>query len=117
MWIANHDTDALLPEALNSRCWAKALRGVDLEAALKDCDAALRHAPKASAFYAQVADSRGLVFLRLGEFDKSIADYDASLKINAKNAWSLYGRGVDKVREHKTAEGQADMAQAMAIWP
>jgi hypothetical protein len=62
--------------------------------------------------YAQVADSRGLVFLRLGEYDKSIGDYDASLKINAKDAWSLYGRGIDEVREHKTAEGQADMAQA-----
>ncbi len=117
LWIANHDADALLPGALNSRCWAKALRGVDLEAALKDCNAALKHAPKASALYAKVADSRGLVFLRLGEYDKSIADYDASLKVNAKNSWSLYGRGIDKVRERKTAEGRADMDQAAVIWP
>jgi predicted aspartyl protease/tetratricopeptide (TPR) repeat protein len=117
LWIANHDADALLPEALNSRCWANALRGADLQAALKDCNAALKHAAKASAFYAKIADSRGLVFLRLGEYDKSVGDYDASLKINAKSAWSLYGRGVDKVREHRAAEGQADMDQAVVIWP
>ncbi len=117
LWIAYHEADARLPGALNGRCWVKALRGVDLEAARKDCDAALSRAPKASAFYAKIADSRGLVLLRLGDYDKSIADYDASLKINAKNAWSLYGRGIDKMRKRRSAEGQADMDQAAAVWP
>jgi tetratricopeptide (TPR) repeat protein len=117
LWIAYHDADARLPEALNGRCWVKALRGVDLNAALKDCDAALKHAGTASPLYAKAANSRGLVFLRLGEYDKSLADYDASLRTDAKNAWSLYGRGIDKVRKQRTAEGQADMDQAAAIWP
>ena len=117
LWIAFHGADARLPQALNGRCRAKALRGVDLEAARKDCDAALSRAAKTSAFYAKFADSRGLVLLRLGDYDRSITDYDASLKINAKNAWSLYGRGIDKVREKKTAEGQADMDHASTIWP
>jgi tetratricopeptide (TPR) repeat protein/predicted aspartyl protease len=117
LWIAYHEADARLPGALNGRCWVKALRGVDLEAARKDCDAALGRTARTSASYAKIADSRGLVFLRLGDYDKSIADYDASLKINAKNAWSLYGRGIDKVRKQRSAEGQADMNQAAAIWP
>jgi tetratricopeptide (TPR) repeat protein len=117
LWIASHGEDLRLPEALNGRCWAKALRGVDLGAALKDCNAALKRAKSASPFYARVADSRGLVLLRLGEYDKSIADYDASLKIDAKNAWSLYGRGVDKMRKQNAAEGQADMDHAAAISP
>jgi tetratricopeptide (TPR) repeat protein len=116
LWIAFHGEDLRLPEALNGRCWAKALRGVDLEGALKDCSTALKRAKSASPFYAKVADSRGLVLLRLGQYDKSIADYDASLKISSKNAWSLYGRGVDKMRRQRAAEGQADMDQAVAIW-
>jgi tetratricopeptide (TPR) repeat protein/predicted aspartyl protease len=116
-WMASHSEDLRFPEALNGRCWVKALRGVDLQGALKDCDAALRRAKKASAFYAKASDSRGLVFLRLGNYDKSIADYDASLKINPKDAWSLYGRGVDKTHLSKTTEGQADMDAAMRIWP
>ncbi len=117
LWIDSHPDDARLPDALNSRCWFRALEGTDLALALKDCNAALKRADKASLFYAKAADSRGLVLLRMGDYDKSIANYDASLKINAKNAWSLYGRGVDKLRRQKTSDGDADIVQATAIWP
>lgn len=117
LWIAYHNEDSRLPMALNSRCWVKALRGVDLEGALQDCNAALRHATKSSSFYANVTNSRGLVFLRLGDYDKSIADYDVSLKINAKDPWSLYGRGIDKIHKQRSAEGQSDLDQAITIWP
>jgi tetratricopeptide (TPR) repeat protein len=117
LWIDAHSDDARLPEALNSRCWLAALEGTDLKLALKDCNAALKRADKSSPFYARVTDSRGLLFLRMGEYDKSIADYDASLRINAKNAWSLYGRGIDKLRKQKTSDGEADIEQATAVWP
>ena len=117
LWITYHGEDSRLPVALNGRCWARALRGVELEAALKDCNAALKRATKASSFYMQVADSRGLLYLRLGDYDKSIADYDASLKIAAKNPWSLYGRGIDKMRKQKSAESQSDLDRAITIWP
>lgn len=117
LWINSHADDARLPAALNSRCWNRALESADLPLAVKDCNAALKSADKSSPFYAKVADSRGLVFLRMGEYDKSIADYDAALKINAKNAWSLYGRGIDKLRKQKKSEGDGDIAQAMAVWP
>ncbi len=117
LWIDSHADDARLPDALNSRCWCRALEGVDLALAVKDCNAALKRADKSSPFYAKVADSRGLVFLRMKDYDKSIADYDASLKINAQNAWSLYGLGIDKLRKQKTADGDADIAQATAVWP
>jgi tetratricopeptide (TPR) repeat protein len=117
LWIDAHADDARLPGALNSRCWVRALEGADLPLAIKDCNAALRRADKSSPLYAAVADSRGLVFLRMGDYGKSIADYDASLKINAKNAWSLYGRGIDKQHMQETSDGDADIAQATAIWP
>jgi tetratricopeptide (TPR) repeat protein len=117
LWIDSHADDARLPEALNSRCWLRALAGTDLPLALKDCTTALKRADKSTPFYARVTDSRGLVYLRMGEYDKSIADYDASLRINPKNAWSLYGRGIDKLRQQKTSDGDADIAQATAVWP
>ncbi len=117
LWIDAHADDARLPEALNSRCWIGALEGAALALAAKDCNVALRSADKSSPFYAKVLDSRGLVFLRLGDYDKSISDYDASLKVDAKNAWSLYGRGIAKLRKQKTSDGEADIAQATAIWP
>lgn len=115
LWIASHPLDAKLYHALNWRCRARALGGIDLQLALQDCNQALSHAVKSSPFYADAADNRGLVWLRLGDYDKSIADFDASLKITPRDAWSLYGRGIDKMRGKKTSEGEADIAQAKAI--
>jgi tetratricopeptide (TPR) repeat protein/predicted aspartyl protease len=117
LWIASHADDARLPEALNSRCWARALTGMDLALALTDCNAALKRSDKSSALFARAANSRGLVFLRMGNYDKSWSDYDAALKTNPQDAWSWSGRGIDKLRMHKTSEGEADIAQAKALWP
>jgi tetratricopeptide (TPR) repeat protein/predicted aspartyl protease len=117
LWIPVHEDDERIPFAQNSRCWARTLGGGDLSLALKDCNAALKRAKKGSSFYAQVADSRGLVFLRLGDYPKSIADYDASIALAPKIAWSWYGRGIDKLRQHQTAAGDADIAQAIALSP
>jgi tetratricopeptide (TPR) repeat protein len=117
LWITAHRQDARLAEALNERCWARALSGQDLPKALDDCNASLRLTAKTSAAGARVLNSRGLVRLRLGDYDKSVADYDESLKLNAKDPWSLYGRGIDKARRGKTTEGQADLAAATALWP
>jgi tetratricopeptide (TPR) repeat protein len=69
----------------------------------------------ASPFYADVSATRALLLFRLGDYDKSIADYDASLKIAPKNAFALYGRGIDELRKQKAPEGQADIAQAIAL--
>ncbi len=117
LWIASHPDDARLPNALNGRCWARALEGVDLALARGDCDAAFKRVDKSSPLYAKVADSRGFVLLRLGEYEKSIADYDVSLGIAPRNAWSLYGRGIDELRQKKVKEGQRDIAQAMEAAP
>ena len=113
LWISQHGDDYRLAQARNGRCWARALLGEDLDKALADCNAALKLSPHAP----NILDSRGLVFLRLGELDKAIADYDETLKINPKVYWSLYGRGLAKLRKGMKAEGQADIAAATAIAP
>jgi tetratricopeptide (TPR) repeat protein len=70
-----------------------------------------------SAHLQCIANSRGLVLLRMGDYDKSISDYDAALKISPKNPWSWYGRGIDKLRKQKISEGQSHIAQATSLWP
>jgi tetratricopeptide (TPR) repeat protein len=115
LWILSHRDDARTGQALNNRCWLRALQGEDLSGALTDCNDALRLSDKGSSLYARTLDSRGLVRLRLGDYDKSIVDYDESLKLLPKDAWSLYGRGTAKIREKKSAEGEADIAAATAI--
>ena len=111
LWIAAHPDDSRQPMALNGRCWTRALSGRDLPLALKDCDAALRRDKAASYF-----DSRGLVELRMGQYDKAIADYSAALRLAPRTAWSLYGRGL--ARRHKNDPlSQGDLAAAVAIDP
>jgi tetratricopeptide (TPR) repeat protein len=117
LWIPSHAADARMPEALKNRCWMRALQGQELNQALSDCNAALKSSAKGEPYKAQVLNGRGLVRLRLGNYDKSIADYDDSLKLYPQDAWVLYGRGVAKIRENKVTEGEADMAAAAALWP
>jgi len=114
LWIDNHPDDSKMAGALNGRCWIRALKGTDLPKALGDCNAALRRSGKTNA---AALDSRGLVRLRLGDYDKAINDYDDSLKLAPRDAWSLYGRGVAKLRKKRTAEGQADTEAAERLWP
>jgi tetratricopeptide (TPR) repeat protein len=117
LWTASHPGDERLAVAFLGRCRARTLGDLELRRAMKDCDTALRHAVKDSAFYAEVSATRGLLLFRLGDYDKSIADYDASLKIDPKNASALYARGIDKLRKQRTPDGQADIDQATALSP
>jgi tetratricopeptide (TPR) repeat protein len=64
-----------------------------------------------------VLDSRGFVYLKLGDYDRAIADYDAALKNNPKIAYSLYGRGVAKLKKGDNDSGNSDIAAAKAINP
>jgi tetratricopeptide (TPR) repeat protein len=109
-WLPAHPDDSRQSEALNGRCWARAQLGQDLDKALSDCDRSLRLNKSAAAY-----DSRGLVELRLARYDRAIADYDAALTMAPKLGWSLYGRGVAKIKTGQTADGQADIAAAVAI--
>jgi tetratricopeptide (TPR) repeat protein len=117
LWIAAHGEDARLGAALANRCWAKALLGQDLKTALADCNSALDRNGKKNAGSAAILLSRGVVRLRLGDYDKSIVDFDAALALRPDSAWSLYGRGVAKIRRSRAAEGQADMSAAAAVSP
>jgi tetratricopeptide (TPR) repeat protein/predicted aspartyl protease len=111
LWIAAHPDDSRQPAALNGRCWSRALAGRDLPLALKDCNAALRRMKSGSLF-----DSRGMVELRLGQYDQAIKDYDEALQLAPRTAWSLYGRGL--ARRHKNdLSGQKDLDAAVAIDP
>ena len=50
-WIDTHDRhDPQMPGFLNSRCWTRALWGQELDAALADCNAALKLRPGKAAY-------------------------------------------------------------------
>ena len=110
-WIASHPQDERMPDALNSRCWSRAKLGRGLEAALADCTAALKARPRNAA----ALDSRGLVWLRLGSYDKAIDDYSAALSLQPKEAWSLYGLGLAEVKSGSRELGNVSIQAARSI--
>jgi len=100
-------------EGFNGRCWVRAVAAKALEAALSDCNESLRIRPNSGP----TLDSRGLVYFRMGQYDKAIADYDAALKEMPQSAGSLYVRGFAKRRKRDAAGGDADIAAANELDP
>jgi tetratricopeptide (TPR) repeat protein len=96
-------------DALTGRCAARAEQGDDLQGALADCNQVLQMRGNNSA---GTLNSRGFTYLRLGQYDNAIADFNAALKLNAKLASALYGRGLAKQKKGDAAGGQVDMATA-----
>jgi len=64
---------------------------------------------------AATLDSRGLIYLKLGEWDSAIADYSSALRLDPKLANALYGRGLAKLKKRETIEGNADVAAAKEL--
>ena len=95
----------------NAVCWNLALSARLLDGALKACDKSLQLAPNSAA----TLDSRGLVLLRLGKYQDSIASYDQSLQKQPWEASSLYGRGLAELRSGNPAQGSADVAKAKVL--
>jgi tetratricopeptide (TPR) repeat protein len=101
------------PEVLNSACWIRASDGLQLDAAMADCNEAIRLDPK----NAEALDSRGFVNFRMANYPAAIADYTAALAIDSKQASSLYMRGIAEAKQGNKAASDADVAAAKAIDP
>lgn len=94
----------------NDRCMTHAILG-QLQEALTDREQSLRMHPH--DLY--TLDSRALNYLKLGNPDAAIADYDAAL--NAKPALdsALFGRGLAKRKQVDVDGAERDIAAAKAI--
>ena len=78
-----------------------------------DCNESLRLRPGDG----DTLGNRGLVYLKLNKLDLALADYDAALQANPKNAFSLYGRGMAKWLTGDKAGADTDIATAKQISP
>lgn len=129
-WLSHHPLDTDQAQGLNSRCWLRATANRDLHEALDDCNRALALRPRAqeetesrirttqaTAADADFLDSRGLVYLRLGNLKDAIDDYDSALEDNARMPSSLYGRGLAELRLGEKAQGQKDLTTAEQLEP
>lgn len=99
------------PLLLNDRCWARAIAMIELDAALADCNEAMRLRPG----FVAALDSRAFLRLKQGQFRDALTDYDSVLMESPMDPYSLYGRGVTKLRLGDAAGGNADIAAALPL--
>ncbi|MCX7366036.1 MAG: tetratricopeptide repeat protein [Alphaproteobacteria bacterium] len=99
--------------AYNNRCLARTIVGRDLIEALADCDMALKARPT----NLEVRETRGFIYLKLGDPAIAIVEYNAVLEIDPNRPLALYGRGLARIKLGRTQEGEVDQAAARALDP
>lgn len=113
LWLPLHRDDSRAADALAYSCRARALLAQDLPRALADCNRAVQDRP-AIAF---PLECRGLVHLRLRNFERAISDLDKVVTAQPMNAWALYTRGLAKIGAGRARDGEVDIAAARAVNP
>ena len=105
--------DPNMASAYNNRCLARAVAGRDLVRALADCDTAHMLAPLSL----DVHSTRGFVFLKLGDPELALYEYDTVLQLDPNRAAALYGKGLALIAIGKAAEGKHEQAAALVLDP
>jgi hypothetical protein len=57
-----------------------------------------------------------VVELKLGLFERALADFSTDLGKKQNDQFALFGRGIAKLRSGDRPGGEADIAAAKAIW-
>lgn len=107
---------ALAPKAStywSARCWARAGSGRQLGLALADCDRALALSPAAAV----ALNDRGMVRLRMGQFQAAILDYSKSLARDSQQPSARFGRGVALLHLGRSEAAASDIARARQADP
>ena len=99
--------------AYSNRCLALAAANRNLVNALADCDHALKLLPADI----DVRETRGFVFLKLGDPAIALSEYEAALRLDPNRPLALYGLGLAKIRMGRAVEGKADQDAAIALYP
>lgn len=115
--IGDYDAAARIdpenPSYQNSRCWGRALAGLELDAALNACNQAISLS-SSSKQRAAFLDSRGRAHLARKEYADAISDYDAALLIEPKTSSALYGRGFAR-KQLNQPNGEQDIREALQL--
>jgi tetratricopeptide (TPR) repeat protein len=105
--------DPSLGAAYLNRCLTRTIQGKELVMALADCDQALKLLPLSIA----ARETRGFIYLKLGDPAIAIAEYEAALQMDANRPLALYGLGLAKIRMGRKDDGEANQAAALALAP
>ncbi|MBH9551564.1 retropepsin-like aspartic protease [Inhella gelatinilytica] len=110
LWMAPRPKDADRLQVLNARCWLRARLSQQLEAALKDCQAAIEGDEENPAF----RDSLGWLQLRRNQPEEALKAFNQALKRKPDHAWALVGRSLSQRQRGEATAAQQDWAAALA---
>lgn len=99
--------------ALTNRCLARVVAGHDLALALADCDEALRLQPA----NLETRETRGFIYLKLGDNEIALREYEIVLRADPDRPLALYGRGLARTRKGDPRGAAVDLAAARALLP
>lgn len=102
--------DPTMALAYNNRCLARAVAGQDAGSVMSDCQEALARAPDS----VEVHETRGFVFLKLGNVTAALTEYEAVLKADPRRPNALYGRGLARLQQGNGA-GERDKQAARTL--
>jgi tetratricopeptide (TPR) repeat protein/transglutaminase-like putative cysteine protease len=99
---------------LNSKCWIKGTRNIELQSALKDCTSAIELSSNSAA----ILDSRAMVWFRMGRYDDALRDLDAALLQYPALGPSRFMRALvlGKLGRKAEAEKELVIARRLAPW-
>lgn len=99
--------------AYNNRALVRAIVGRDLVKALADSEEALKLMP----LNLDLRETRGFVFLKLGDPALALNEYNTVLDGDPNQPVALYGRGLARIRLGDRAGGTMDQAAAQTLLP
>jgi tetratricopeptide (TPR) repeat protein len=105
--------DPRLGWAYLNRCMTRVVSGQDQNAALGDCDAALKLMPDNP----EVMETRGFVYLKLDKPDLAFAEYTLTLAAHPDRPQALYGRGLARARRGDISGAEGDKNAARKLLP
>ncbi len=108
LWLSTHPHDAGRGAVLNSECWLRVRRRLDLDRALEACKAAVDE----DGDNVNYRDSLGWTYLRLGKPRQAVDSFDRAIALRSRSPWSLFGRAQAKALSGDAAGARADLAAA-----
>ncbi len=99
-------------DSLNEACWILATHKYP-DKALAYCNRALNQSPN----YVPALDSRAFARMQLNQLEAAVEDYDRVLAFNPNMPFSLYGRGLAKIKQGKKDDGERDIQRARFLDP
>src|SRR5262249_14419000 len=113
LWMPTHRQDTARGRVFNQRCWMRMRMNRDLDRALDDCRGAVSEDRGNASYH----DSLAWVWLRRGQVEKAIDEFNEAIILQPRSQWSLYGRGLAKATQRDSSGSEADLAAARKFDP